>query len=339
MKQNSDFLQFSCDVCFDSFGSAFSLAEHKNVHSGEKPFLCPNCGEAFKLLQDYIRHWGLKVCSSKKLNKHLCLSPDFTKSIVCSCFKTFKTRSDFRAHIGPEPYACCSCSMTFTIIGNLLKHTRTHTQQKPYLCKQCGRGFSQSANLRNHLSTHLGANAVKCNLCSFSCKTPAGLFKHKKKHKDGNEVYDMRKISNREFECHVCQKRFRFHRNLGMHMKSHDPAESLCPECGKLFPTKAKLSEHVRNSHGESCVCPECGKVLASASLLRTHSKIHVSEKEFRCLTCLKAFAVKSYLVYHMKTHDDQKRFSCDQCGKSFKVASSLKYHSRISCPKLNITD
>lgn len=423
---------YSCQTCSNTFSSIFQLAEHKNLHSDEKPFMCPNCGAKFPLVNLYVEHfekypghhyfpcceccivfrshkeleehtcdnvlnvsridesgshsdtdavdvedqvqeekypciqcektfsskkqlrtherqypeyhkfscgWCLKVFTTlQKLDKHLCfISQKGEEFVMCSCLQSFDSSSEFRSHIGPKPHTCCSCKMIFSNVSNLMKHIRTHTQQKPFTCKECGRSFTQASILRNHLSIHLGTNAMKCDLCSFSCKTPSGLFKHKKKHAEGREVRDLRKISTREYVCSVCTKRFRFHRNLSMHMKSHETDECLCKDCGKLFTSKSKLSNHMRNNHGDPCVCSICGKVLANASLLRGHSKIHVSKKDFTCSICYKRFAIKSYLFYHMKTHDERRRYSCEKCGKMFKVATSLKYHSRISCQKINI--
>ena len=56
--------RFVCkfDGCDKSYASKNYLVEHERVHTGEKPFQCPNCQRRFYRILDQKKHRLLKVC-------------------------------------------------------------------------------------------------------------------------------------------------------------------------------------------------------------------------------------------------------------------------------------
>ncbi|XP_037303615.1 zinc finger protein 79 isoform X2 [Manduca sexta] len=104
-----------CEICGKKCISKASLVDHQRIHSGEKPFQCPECPKKFSVCQ--------------RLQIHL------------------------RTHTGERPFKCAICPKAFMHKAALNRHDRVHTGVKPYTCSHCGRAFSQSNSMKLHVRT------------------------------------------------------------------------------------------------------------------------------------------------------------------------------------------
>lgn len=86
------------------------------VHTGEKSFLCPECGNSFGSMSTLIDHRKRKHF---EIREHKC----------DHCERGFFTRQELEAHI------------------------RIHTGEKPFLCQFCNKSFARSHHLKRHMDT------------------------------------------------------------------------------------------------------------------------------------------------------------------------------------------
>jgi KRAB domain-containing zinc finger protein len=144
------------------FSDKSSLIKHQRTHTGEKPYVCRECGRGFAVNSGLIKHQ--------------------------------------RTHTGEKPYVCRECGRGFAVKSNLIKHQRTHTGEKPYVCRECGRGFAVKSNLIIHQRTHTGEKPYVCRECGRGFALKSSLIKHQRTH-TGEKPYVCRKgkkvISNK----------------------------------------------------------------------------------------------------------------------------------------------
>lgn len=113
-KHLMELFRHPCPYCGKMVSSS-TMARHKLIHTGERPFKCtiPECDKIFR--------------SNSEVKRHVLLH-----------------------HSTERPYKCDVCGKGFIKICFLNAHTKIHSGEKPFVCHICGKAFPKLYNMERH---------------------------------------------------------------------------------------------------------------------------------------------------------------------------------------------
>ena len=198
--------RFPCSQCNKVFSEKTRLVIHSRTHSGEKPFVCEDCGfscaqrdnlrlhKEFKHpalgLQD--KKYSCDLCSASfltrsNLTRHAVSHTDLKEFVCETCGKAFKEPGALRQHSychGPAKFGCGECEQQFTSPLYLARHTsRLHPQagRQPLHCTECDRGFPLKHQLEQHIQAVHRQVKHRCPHCNLLIGRRSSVNRHIKK--------------------------------------------------------------------------------------------------------------------------------------------------------------
>ena len=119
--------------------------------------------------------------------------------------------------------------------------------------------------------------------------------------------YQIPAVARERKDCPVCQRSFKTHHCLMVHMGVHWGEKFPCGKCGKVLATKRTWTEHTKACvSGIRVGCPDCGQEFSCNQGMHQHQKAkHGAEAPtqvrggYICPFCGKGYQIKKTWVEH----------------------------------------
>ncbi|XP_063837134.1 gastrula zinc finger protein XlCGF8.2DB-like [Ostrinia nubilalis] len=183
---------------------------------------------------------------------------------------------------------------------------------------------------------------ISCTLCGENFKNIDSVIEHlvevhkkiyhqnlRMKPPHGILGFD---LSSEQLKCSVCQKQFRFFKNLSVHMNEHSTC-FMCHVCGKKFISDHRLQTHIMMHKRTNIFCKHCNKDFKTVAARNYHIRKEHNEAPYKCPECSESFTQYHHRLKHLVERHKVKKpeFKCDICGRELASSGGLAAHKRYS--------
>lgn len=228
---------FVCETCGVKMDRSSSFKRHIALHTGDRPFRCPNPGCNYSAIQKTHLKNHLERHREQTTKRPLYYNPTYECS-ECDYSTIYKVQFDAHilTHLQITSLECLDCNFIAPSEQILFRHNLLHTGKPFYKCPECNFVGKKPLEVRRHLIAHIDQKPCKCPLthCNFATNQLAGLKCHMLIHLGETACY-----------CDICTNSSIRKSEAVQHKKE----TFICSKCQYVTGKQEELLDH-------SCIQP-----------------------------------------------------------------------------------
>jgi len=254
--------EFPCSICPKSYARKDHFNQHMNIHSGLKPYKCPNCDKQFstKLMKgNHFNkcHLGIDSIEKRQENRAENIETE-AKPVIKHVGEQIQVDQNNFISVDKE-FIGQKSSVKKSVKIKQMKDTQQESE-----VNICQEAIDLRNNIKNQsLMTH------KCNDCSKTFMKDKSLKVHIKKCQirlkkqeeglinaieNGDSTSQLQGKENPKYTCDECGKLFSSRKGLTKHLSLRICFQFDCSFCSEKFKVKEDLDWHVEVNHDLSDV-------------------------------------------------------------------------------------
>ncbi|KAK6488950.1 GDNF-inducible zinc finger protein 1-like [Huso huso] len=346
----------ACPYCDKIISSKGGLTVHIRIHTGEKPYKCPDCPAKFaqkSSFNTHVRNMHLSGIERKPRPVYWKLVPPnedsvFDKEVgsngtTCNPLDGNNLKANRNKKMKNEEQQSLLNNVGKNNAGekSSLPFNKASTDKKP-VCSPSTEKLESEGDEKDGV----GGEAGKLN--ENGVKSDGGNQEQvEETDEEGEDEYERDEASggDSEYEEELKDgngsqmKRKGRGTKLGVGMVLKPKKEQYvikCDKCDKQFTFRKKFVAHYEEAHQSLPVkfykCDTCGKAFANYSCWKEHQAcVHSNERKFACTLCNAAFKRKRDVhTHYLRRHEGRyKRPLCSVCGKILSSRTALVFHMR----------
>ena len=314
---------FECLICGKLHIRRHNMRTHVWIHTGHRPYKCPDCNRAFLSLQ------GLQQHKKQHENKmHMCTKCDARfafrfekqKHIVevhlyeNVCRPIGSRNGDIpagKAHI-PQSAEQAIMSQNRAKAGEFV-YGDMAAKDNNIISLEVDSGHCDIQNKDNHITQNTASGNGELTLDTDQ------IMAHSKQR--GTQLQSMvTLVENYTHSLTVNDIEAKYHR-------LSEKGLFECLICDRTIKSRAAMRRHIRSHTGYMPYkCPDCDRTYYQRAQMRVHMRTHTGHRPYKCSDCNRAFFSLQCLQQHKKQHEN-KMHMCTKCDARFAFRFEKQKH------------